>query len=253
MYTISLIGTGNVAQHLFDAFLDAPQVKIVQVYGRNPEKLKRFNGHVETCSNIQEVKAADVHIIAINDNAISQVAESLSTKNGIVVHTSGAMSMNCIPTPNKGVFYPLQTFSMGRPISFKDIPVCLEAAQKASRDLLLKLAGQISQSVYQVNSEQRKKLHLAAVFVNNFTNHLYHIGEEICREEGLPFSLLQPLIQETAQKIQQMSPMEAQTGPAKRGDTESIKNHLRLLKNKKHAELYTILSQAITENYEEKL
>lgn len=253
MYTISLIGTGNVAQHLFDAFMGAPQVKIVQVYGRNPEKLKRFKGHVETCSNIQEVKDADVHIIAVKDNAISQVAESLSTKNGIVVHTSGAMSMNCIPTSNKGVFYPLQTFSMGRPISFKDIPVCLEATQKTSLDLLQKLAGQISESVHQVNSEQRKKLHLAAVFVNNFTNHFYHIGEEICQKEGLPFSLLQPLIQETAQKVQQMSPMEAQTGPAKRGDTESIKNHLRLLKNKKHAELYNILSQAIIETYEEKL
>ncbi len=253
MYTINLIGTGNLAQHLFNAFTAAPQVKIAQVYGRNPEKLKKFDQHVETCSNIKEVKDADVHIIAVKDNAISQVAESLSTKKGVVVHTSGAISMNCIQASNKGVFYPLQTFTMGRAISFTDIPICLEAAQNSSMELLQKLAGQISESVYQVNSEQRKKLHLAAVFVNNFTNHLYHIGEEICQKEGLPFSLLQPLIQETAQKIQQMSPMEAQTGPAQRGDTESIKNHLGLLKNKKHAELYKVLSKAITETYEKKL
>ncbi|WP_190808517.1 Rossmann-like and DUF2520 domain-containing protein [Flagellimonas sp. S3867] len=253
MYSVILLGTGNLAQHLFDAFISAPNVKIEQVYGRNAEKLKRFQPQVATCSIPSEIKDADVYIIAVKDDAIVQVAEHLSSKKGIVVHTSGAKEMDCIPIPNRGVFYPLQTFTEGKPLDFKDIPVCLEVKQDSSLQLLQALAQEVSGRVYQIDSEQRKKLHLAAVFVNNFTNHLYHIGEDICQKEGLSFSLLQPLIQETAKKILEISPIEAQTGPARRGDDQSIKSHLSLLKNQKHVELYTLFSEAIKKVYEEKL
>ncbi|MGW9686069.1 Rossmann-like and DUF2520 domain-containing protein [Flagellimonas sp. 2504JD1-5] len=253
MYSVILLGTGNLAQHLFDAFTSAPNVNIEQVYGRNPEKLKRFHPQVATCSNPTEIKEADVYIIAVKDDAISEIAEHLTSKKGIVVHTSGAKGMDCITSDNRGVFYPLQTFTKGKALEFKNIPICLEIEQKSSYELLKSLADQISNNVRAINSEQREKLHLAAVFVNNFTNHLYQIGDDICKNNGVPFELLHPLIQETAEKIRDISPFDAQTGPARRGDTNSIKNHLSLLNNQKHVELYTLISEAIKKTYEKKL
>ncbi|MGX1930444.1 Rossmann-like and DUF2520 domain-containing protein [Flagellimonas sp. 2504JD4-2] len=253
MYSIILLGTGNLAQHLFDAFIKAPRVEIAQVYGRNPEKLKRFESRTAVCSDSTKIKDADVYIIAVKDDAIREVAQLIGSKKGIVVHTSGAMNMDCIPVANRGVFYPLQTFTKGKTLDWKDIPVCLETTQKSSFDVLKSLAEQISDNFHAIDSQQRKKLHLAAVFVNNFTNHLYQIGENICQKEGLSFSLLKPLIKETAEKVQDISPLEAQTGPARRGDTASIKSHLSLLNNQKHVELYNLFSEAIKKAYEEKL
>ena len=115
------------------------------------------------------------------------------------------------------------------------------------------LATSISENVYHIDSEQRKKLHLAAVFVNNFTNYLYGIGEELCLEEGLSFDLLKPLIMETADKVQTMSPHEAQTGPARRNDIKSMEEHLKLLSKKEHITLYKLLSQAIKQTHEKEL
>ena len=115
------------------------------------------------------------------------------------------------------------------------------------------MAGSISQNVHHIDSEQRKKLHLAAVFVNNFTNYLYGVGEELCLEEGLSFDLLKPLILETAEKVRTISPKEAQTGPARRNDEKSMESHLKLLNNKEHITLYKLLSQAIKQAHEEEL
>ena len=133
------------------------------------------------------------------------------------------------------------------------MPICIEANEGQSLILLRSLAHTLSQNVHEVNSEQRKKLHLAAVFLNNFTNYLYGIGEEICMKEGLSFDLLKPLIQETAEKIQSMSPKEAQTGPARRNDQKSMQDHLKLLDNDKHIALYNLMSEAIKQLYEEKI
>ncbi len=253
MYSIILLGTGNLATHLFNAFIVQSQVRIVQVYGRNPERLKKFESRVETCSDSTKIKDADVYIIAVKDDAISDVAQLLYSKKGVVVHTSGAMEMDCIPLTNRGVFYPLQTFTKGKPLNFKDIPVCLETSENSSMKLLRYLAEQITNNVHEIDSEQRKKLHLAAVFANNFTNYLYQISKDICEKEGLPFSLLRPLILETAEKIQIMSPFEAQTGPARRGDLGSIQNHISLLENEQQIKIYKLLSKAIQETHEEEL
>ncbi len=252
MHTIVVLGTGNVALHLCNAFLAVDTLKLVQVYGRNKETLQRFNAFANTTSNPDEIEEADIYLIAVNDDAISQVSKLLITKKGIVVHTSGAIAMHVIQSEKRGVFYPLQTFTKSKEVDFSTIPICIEAESPQLLETLKILAKAISEKVHEINSEQRKKLHLAAVFVNNFTNYLYGVGETICLEEGLPFDLLKPLILETAEKVQTLSPKEAQTGPAKRHDEKSMESHLKLL-NKEHIALYKLLSEAIKQAYEKEL
>jgi predicted short-subunit dehydrogenase-like oxidoreductase (DUF2520 family) len=148
----------------------------------------------------------------------------------------------------KGVFYPLQTFSASKEIDFKLIPICLEATTRKDYQILEKVAKSISDVTYNINSEQRKALHVAAVFVSNFVNHLYQIGNELCLENDLSFEILKPLITETANKIQTLSPTQAQTGPAKRNDTQTIKAHLSFLTNDNQKEIYKLLTKSIIDN-----
>ncbi|SNY99726.1 Rossmann-like and DUF2520 domain-containing protein [Flagellimonas pacifica] len=253
MQDVIILGTGNVAEHLFKAFSSKDSVQVTQVYGRNSESLKKFSAYTETCSDPKTIKDAAIYIIAVNDMAIAPVSKLLSNKKGIIVHTSGAISIDDIASKNAGIFYPLQTFTKGKTLDFKSIPICIEAKQKSDLIELNKLASSMSDHVHEITSEQRKKLHLAAVFSNNFTNHLYQISKDLCKDSGLSFSLLKPLIKETADKVQYIPPKDAQTGPARRGDKKSIESHLNLLKNKKQTELYILFSEAITKMYEEKL
>ncbi|MCB0372146.1 MAG: DUF2520 domain-containing protein [Muricauda sp.] len=253
MLNVILLGTGNLARHLFEAFSQSEEVKIVQVVGRNLNDLAWFSHHTAVSNDFSEIFDADVYLIAVKDDAIGEVSNHLSDKNGVVAHTSGAMEMDVIQSERKGVFYPLQTFSKGKKVDFNSIPICIEASDGEVLLLLKKLAVCISENLHVIDSDQRKKLHLAAVFVNNFTNYLYGIGEEICLEEGLSFDLLKPLILETAEKIQGISPKEAQTGPARRNDEKSMQNHLKLLTNEDNIALYTLLSEAIKNVYEKEL
>ena len=151
---------------------------------------------------------------------------------------------------NYGVFYPLQTFSKSRDIDFSTIPVCIEANTEKNYTLLNKLGNALSNDVRAVSSSQRKGLHLAAVFVCNFVNHLYAMGANVCKENDLPFEVLKPLILETANKVMGLHPSEAQTGPAKRNDKKTMKNHLKALDNKEHKKIYKLLSKAIKNTYE---
>jgi len=147
---------------------------------------------------------------------------------------------------NCGVFYPLQTFSKNQKINFKDVPICIEANNKKTLNILSNLAKSVSNNIYFTNSEQRKSLHLAAVFACNFTNHLYSISENILKKENIDFEILKPLIIETANKIKNHSPLEMQTGPAIRNDKEIIKEHLKLLKrNKTEQNIYKLLTENI--------
>lgn len=253
MLSIVIVGTGNVATHLFNAFTKSEEVKVVQVVGRNQNSLEEFSKISPTSKDFTQITTADVYIIAVRDDAITEVSQFLVDKKGIVVHTSGAEEMDGIATKNRGVFYPLQTFTIDEALDFKSVPICIEAKQDSALKMLQVLGEVISEKVYELTSDQRKKMHLAAVFANNFTNHLYSISESICQQEGLSFELLQPLILETAKKVQSISPKDAQTGPAKRGDKKTIESHLKLLKDKKQTELYTLFSEAIKKMYEEKL
>ncbi|SDQ80335.1 Rossmann-like and DUF2520 domain-containing protein [Flagellimonas zhangzhouensis] len=253
MLNVVILGTGNLAKHVFGAFSKSGKVQVVQLVGRNQESLKDFATQTTTSDDFYSILDADVYVIAVKDDAIAEVSSYLKDKKGIVVHTSGVVEMSAIEPENRGVFYPLQTFTKGKAVDFSTIPICIEADAPQSLETLRILAETISEKVHEIDSEQRKKLHLAAVFVNNFTNYLYGVGEEICLEEGLPFDLLQPLIMETAEKVQTLSPKEAQTGPARRNDEKSMASHLELLKNEKHIAIYKLLSEAIKQAYEKEL
>jgi predicted short-subunit dehydrogenase-like oxidoreductase (DUF2520 family) len=253
MLSLVILGTGNVASHLFTAIKKNSHLEIKQVYGRSSKSLLPFEKDVKTSNNNKKIVDADLYLIAVSDDSVPEVATFLKHKKGLVVHTSGSSSINVLPSERKGVFYPVQTFSKDRAIDFSVVPICLEANSDNDLKLLRTLAQTLSDSVFTINSEQRKKLHLAAVFINNFTNHFYQIGEKICADEAIPFDILKPLISETSQKISDMSASQAQTGPAKRNDIETMQAHLDMLKNPLHKKLYQLLSESIRISHEEKL
>ena len=249
MIKISLIGSGNVAQHLINAFTKNEHIELVQVFSRKKESLENLLDSDKIITTFSELKEADLYIISITDDAISEVSAQLPFQDKLVVHTSGTVSIESLNSKNrKGVFYPLQTFSKDKKVDFSVIPICLEAKNEADYRLLEKVATSISNAVFSISSEQRKALHVSAVFVNNFTNHLYQIGQEICSEHQVPFEILKPLIQETSEKIKTLNPSEAQTGPAKRNDQNTIDAHLAYLTDENQKNIYKILTQSIQNN-----
>lgn len=246
MIKVVVIGSGNVAQHLIQVLIHANNVDLVQAFARNSSQLSHLLPATKITSDYQKIIDADVYIISVSDNAISEVVAQLPFENRLVVHTSGSSELSVLMDKNrKGVFYPLQTFTKGKEIDFSTIPICLEAENEADYQLLEKLGNCISQKIVRINTTQRKSLHVAAVFVCNFVNHLYQIGNEICEENNVPFEVLHPLIQETAHKISELSPKEAQTGPALRNDTITIEKHLDFLENPEFKNLYQLLTQSI--------
>jgi len=249
MLQVSVIGSGNVAHHLLNAFNASSEVEVVQVFARNKNAIETTNSHVEVIEDWSLLKNVDVIIIAVSDDAIINVSEHIPLNRQLVVHTSGSVALNALNDKNRrGVFYPLQTFSKAKGIDFRSVPICIEAEKHEDYHTLVTLAKSISDYTYTVNSQQRQALHVAAVFVCNFTNHLYQIGSEICIENHLPFDILKPLIQETAQKIATLSPEAAQTGPAKRKDTQTINKHLAFLTAENQKEIYKLLTKSIIDH-----
>lgn len=230
MISVTIVGHGNVGTHLSKAFRNIEGIVATQIDSRK----------------LHAVKIADVTIIAVSDNAISKVSSQID--NSFVVHTSGSVSLDALKNSNnKGVFYPLQTFTKEKEVDFTQVPFCLEAERQEDLKKLEKLVSLLHGKVYHVNSEQRKSIHVAAVFVNNFTNHMYAIAHDICKQYEVPFEILEPLIEETSKKIKKLTPLEAQTGPAKRNDTETIQNHLHLL-TKEQQGLYLKITQSIQQH-----
>ena len=249
MIQVSIIGSGNVAQHLIQAFSKTTEIELVQVFSRKKETVNHLIISDKIITNLNQLKAADVYILAVTDEAIADISNQLPFKNQLLVHTSGSVAMETLNDNNrKGVFYPLQTFSKSKAVDFKIIPICIEATTEKDYQTLEALAKSISNVVYKIYSEQRKALHVAAVFVSNFVNHLYKMGNDICIENEVPFDLLKPLIQETANKINTLSPAQAQTGPAKRNDTQTINAHLSFLTNDNQKEIYKLLTKSIIDN-----
>ncbi len=245
MINVVLLGAGNVASHLTTVFLNTQGINLIQVYNRSINNITHLAKKTAITSQTSQLKDADIYIIAIPDNYITELEDQLFLKDKLVVHTSGSVDIKELKkNTNTGVFYPLQSFSKNKKVDFSSIPICIESSHKTSLLLLEKLAYLIANNVYHINSEQRKKLHLAAVFVNNFVNHIYHIGDMICTQNNIPFEILQPLIKDTAQKITTLSPLEAQTGPAKRNDTNTINKHVAMLATEE-AEIYALLTKNI--------
>jgi predicted short-subunit dehydrogenase-like oxidoreductase (DUF2520 family) len=243
---IVIVGTGNTATVLGRKLKNAGH-RIVQVFGRDSTAASELAYALGTEStNYWNVvtRNADLYILAVSDIVVEDVFQELQLSDKIVVHTAASVPLGVLKgkTARYGVFYPLQ--SLKKEVHhLPDIPIIIDASDNRTLDLLENLARTISSRVFVAGDEMRVKLHLAAVMVNNFTNHLYALMETYCREEGLDFHLLLPLIKETASRLDDVSPSKTQTGPAVRNDTTTIEKHLDLLQKypqlKRMYELFT--------------
>jgi len=250
MISVVIIGAGNLATHIFKAFNKANNVSVVQWFNRDLKRIEPYKNSVSITNDFSKLVDADLYILAISDDAISEFSKQLPFNDKLVVHTSGTVGIHDLDKKHRrGVFYPLQTFSKDHDIDFKDVPICIETIEKSDLQILKELAQTIESPYYKINTEQRQILHLSAVYVNNFTNHLYRIAHEISDAKGINFDILKPLILETAKKVQTLSPYLAQTGPAKRNDKKTIKKHLKLIENKDHKAIYELLTNSIIKTH----
>lgn len=250
---ISFIGAGRVTTHLSQGLCQ--QHEIVQVFSRNLTNACILANKInaEAINDFQKINTQiDLLIIAVSDQAISSVIESLSIilPEVLIVHTSGSTHLQTLTQHHAktGVFYPLQTFSFEREVEWTNTPLFIEAAQAEDLKVLNALAKELSERVYQYNSEQRLSLHLAAVFACNFTNYCYDMAKQVVDEKQVDFSLLYPLMLETATKATQNDPKRMQTGPAMRGDQNILTIHTQMLEGAKREDLkqiYVLMSQQI--------
>ncbi len=254
---ISIVGSGNVAEAL-GGFLKKAGLNIVEVHSRNQETGTKLAMQLDANfrTNIKELKFhSGLFLLAVPDDVIKNIAGNLPSgiqAKAKIVHCSGSTPSTVLKKAcaNYGVFYPLQTFSKGRKISGKKIPFCITASNTRLGNSLFKLAKQISSAVQFITDQERKQLHLGAVMVNNFTNHLLSLSANFVEQKGLSFELLVPLIQETVKKALANDPRNSQTGPAKRDDQKTIERHLKLLKtDPKLAALYKQFSENISDYY----
>lgn len=249
---LAIIGAGNLATRV-SIELYNQGINIIQVYSRTIASaltLAKLIGCPYVTQTKQITDEADIYLVAVNDMAICSLLDSINLNNKLVVHTAGSVPMSVLDkySSNYGVFYPLQTFSKYREVDFSKIYFCIEANSAENEQLLIELASVISDNVRIINSEQRKQIHLAAIFANNFTNHMYAIAEQILYQKDLPFDMVKPLISETASKINDIMPREAQTGPAIRNDRVILNDHLKMLnENPQLSKIYSLLSENIYE------
>ncbi len=247
---IVLLGSGNVATHLGRAFKMAGQT-IVQVWSRDIDHAKELADTIgsEAVSDFDDLNtSADLYIIAVNDDAIKSVAGQLRVGEKLIVHTSGSTSLDALEgvSSHIGVFYPLQTFSKNKAVDFRQIPIAIEANNDEDLAAIRSIADRLSERVTELNSAQRKALHVAAVFACNFTNHLFALSQELLEANKLDFDLIRPLIAETVGKIILNDPISVQTGPAVRNDLAIVNSHLEMLKDQPEMyEIYEKLSQSI--------
>ena len=244
---IVFVGAGNVSWHLARELQKHDQ-EIVQIYNRSVEPAitlaRKLNCDFTT--RIEDLYSkADLYILAVKDSVIAQVSDTLKLDNKLVVHTSGAIEKDCIKHNRSGVFYPLQTFSKEKKLNFKNIPFCIEASKSEDYNTLMRLATLLSPKVYNIDSHQRKVLHVAAVFACNFSNFMYMMADDILQKEQIPLDILQPLIKETASKIKKLKPKEVQTGPAVRKDKSTINAHLNYLQEGPYFDIYKLLTDTI--------
>ncbi len=251
MTRVLLVGSGNLAYHLCTALHAAGEVKLVQVRARDPKRLSGFAKGVPRAGLNDPLPKVDLCLMAVSDQAIEKVAPALENSGALLAHCSGAQPLQALSgTARAGVFYPLQTFTKERPVGFKKIPVFVEAGNPEDLELLRNVAGNLGATPVEADSGQRLRMHLAAVFINNFTNHMVYLGEKLGMETGLDPGLLRPLLRETIGKLEDLSPYESQTGPARRGDLATVEKHLALLGNGSGAALYQLISDSIQKTYE---
>ena len=252
---VTLLGSGNVATILGKSLIKK-DISIVEVFSQNIDNAKSLSKLTDSkySSSIAEVSTdSDLYIISVPDDRIKEIVDSMPKVAGIVAHTSGSQPISILERfENPGVFYPLQTITKESKPDISSIPFCIEAFDDTTQSLLEKLAKKLTNNVVNLNSEQRQYLHMTAVIVNNFTNFMYGMAHELLEDKGIDFTLLLPLIQETAQKVQFNKPHHTQTGPARRKDELTIKRHLELLeKHPEYKKIYRLLSEQLIKKYHE--
>ena len=246
---IVIIGTGNTAT-ILGRKLKAAGHNIIQVYGRNEKAASdlALELNADTISDLESIdRGADIYLVAVSDSSISEIAKNLGLlQKGVIAHTAGSISKNVLNHSSRyGVFYPLQSLRK-ESLELPDMPIMIDAGDEETLRVLENVASTISANVVQAGDEQRMKLHLAAVFVNNFVNHLYTKAQEYCEKEKIDFRLLLPLIKETAMRIETTNPLKAQTGPAFRHDAATIKKHEELLDDYSNLKkIYTLFTESI--------
>ena len=268
------LGSGNLATHLSLA-LKAAGEDIIQIFSRTQEHAQALADklHCASCTSISDIRTdADIYIFSVKDDAlpnlISQLSEHLShhpssnTHHPLFLHTAGSVPMSVFPantpspithhpSPNFGVLYPMQTFSKDRVVDFREIPCFIEASDDDTLDVIRQLSSKISDHVQEASSDKRKKLHLAAVFACNMVNHCYRLAEKVLEEENIDFSLYQPLIQETANKVRELSPRKAQTGPMVRYDRTIMNAQIALIPDERTRQIYRLMADSIHEDSSE--
>ena len=246
---IVLIGSGNVAFLLAKAFTEA-QIPISQIFGRNTTELQKISEQFSIPFSTETLADADLYIISVSDSSITEVSSLIKNKNALVTHTSGSVSREALNgNYRKSVFYPLQTFSKSKNLDYSKIPFFIDAENVNDEEILKNLASKISKNVMLANDEKRKYIHLTAVFACNFVNHLYARAKEISDSQGIPFDYFLPLIDETTQKIHELEPKLAQTGPAIRNDEKVLKLQESLLPDEEKLKIYNTLNESIKKMY----
>jgi predicted short-subunit dehydrogenase-like oxidoreductase (DUF2520 family) len=249
---IVLIGSGNLSSHL-GLLLRKNGHSILQIVGRSEKSTQALAQKMKcdyTLDLASVISKADVYLIAVPDHEINTIIKKFPYKDKVIAHTSGSITLSAFPPKflNAGVFYPLQTFSTQHKLVHAQIPVCIEGRSKIVNTRLKKLALSITDKAVTIDSKQRLWLHLSAVLVNNFSNHLFTLSELLLEKHGMNFDILRPLIAETASKVMDASPLEMQTGPARRGDAITIERHLKILGSSPGIQkIYRLLSDSIEE------
>lgn len=249
-----LIGAGNVATNLARALNDVG-VAVVQVYSHtiaHARELADAVGAAATDSLAEIASGADIYIISVKDDAVASVVEMVPDNGSLWVHTSGSVPMTVFEGKRSryGVFYPMQSFSRQIKTAFDEVPFFVEGDSEATAVAIDELAGRLSRRVFRATSEQRKLLHIAAVFSCNFANHLWTLASDVLHDAGLPFDVMLPLISTTVDKLRLLSPAESQTGPAVRRDANVMQSHLSMLDADK-ARIYEMLSNSIMKRHEQ--
>ena len=250
---VAIIGSGNVATILGEKICVAGH-EVLQVYSRDPaaaHKLAVLVGGRPVSRPGDLDSSADLYLIAVSDSAIAEVAGWLRVNDGLVVHTAGSVVMEVLRpcSPNYGVLYPLQ--SLRREITpSAEIPLLVDGSNSESLEQLFNFGRTIAGTVQGADDQKRMKLHISAVIMNNFTNHLYTLASDYCKKENIDFRLLMPLILETSERLKFRSPGELQTGPAVRNDSGTIRNHLEQLQNYPDlSEIYRLFTEKILDYY----
>ena len=253
MLRVCVIGTGNVAYHFCRNILENKNLKLSQVVGRKKKLDFNFKKNVNYNDNLDSLVYADLYLICVSDNAIQEISKKIKdNSDSVIAHCSGSTNINVLKEhKNYGVIYPVQSLTKKKNIDFYKTPLLIESNNSYSQKKIHFFSKSICNQVIKCKSDERAYVHISAVFCNNFVNYMNYTSLKILESKKLDPKIILPLIRETANKLVQLNPKEAQTGPAIRKDMVTIKKHLHLLQNSDFFELYKILTNSILKNTDE--